>query len=120
MGLTRATDPGTSRSSREPHNDKEVTLRHQTRALVVGMEKSGLASIQFLLCQGALVRATDLKPLSELPEAAAATLSRLGVPFTQQPGTQDPAPSTQHPAPLDRKSTRLNSVTDVSRMPSSA
>jgi UDP-N-acetylmuramoylalanine--D-glutamate ligase len=58
------------------------------------------------------VRATDLKPLSQLPEAAA-TLSRLGVPFTQQsgpqplaPSPQSPAPSpqspsTQHPAPFD-------------------
>ncbi len=53
------------------------------RALVVGMEKSGLASIQLLLRQGAVVRATDLKPLSQMPEAAAA-LERLGVPFVQQ------------------------------------
>ena len=53
------------------------------RALVVGMEKSGLASIQLLLRQGAVVRATDLKPLSQMPEAAA-TLERLGVPFAQQ------------------------------------
>jgi UDP-N-acetylmuramoylalanine--D-glutamate ligase len=73
-------------------------LMPQTRALVVGMEKSGLASIQLLVSQGATVRATDLKPLSELPEAAA-TLGRLGIPFTQQFPTQDPAPSTQHPAP---------------------
>src|ERR1039458_4404390 len=35
------------------------------RALVVGMEKSGLASIQLLLRQGAVVRATDLKPFSQ-------------------------------------------------------
>jgi UDP-N-acetylmuramoylalanine--D-glutamate ligase len=45
------------------------------RALVVGMEKSGLASIQVLWHHGALVRATDLKPQS------AATL---GVPFELQ------------------------------------
>jgi len=36
-------------------------------ALVVGMEKSGLASIQLLLAQGATVRATDLKPHAQLP-----------------------------------------------------
>jgi len=53
------------------------------QALVVGMEKSGLASIQVLLRQGAAVRATDLKPLSQIP-AAAATLEHLGVPFVQQ------------------------------------
>jgi len=53
------------------------------RALVVGIEKSGLASIQLLLRQGAVVRATDLKPLSQMPESAA-TLERLGVPFAQQ------------------------------------
>ena len=47
------------------------------------MEKSGLASIQVLLQQGASVRATDVKPLSQMPEAAA-TLERLAVPFTQQ------------------------------------
>jgi UDP-N-acetylmuramoylalanine--D-glutamate ligase len=73
-------------------------LMPQTRALVVGMEKSGLASIQLLVSRGATVCATDLKPLSQLPEAAA-TLSRLGVPFTQQLPIQGPAPSTQHPAP---------------------
>jgi UDP-N-acetylmuramoylalanine--D-glutamate ligase len=75
-----------------------MTTINQTRALVVGMEKSGLASVQFLLGQGAAVQATDLKPLSQLPEAAA-TLNRLGVHFTQQPPKQDPAPSTQRPAP---------------------
>jgi UDP-N-acetylmuramoylalanine--D-glutamate ligase len=69
------------------------------RALVVGLEKSGLASIKLLASQGATVRATDLKPLSELPEAAA-LLERLGVPFEQQ----GPAPSTQHPAPSPRPS----------------
>ena len=59
----------------------QVTPR--TRALVVGMEKSGLASIQLLLQHGATVRATDVKPLSQMPEAAA-TLERLRVPFAQQ------------------------------------
>ena len=62
------------------------------RALVVGLEKSGLAAIQVLLRSGAQVRATDLKPLSELPEAAA-VLSRLGVPFTRQESLQPLAPS---------------------------
>ncbi|MGD0362625.1 MAG: UDP-N-acetylmuramoyl-L-alanine--D-glutamate ligase [Bryobacteraceae bacterium] len=71
---------------------------HQTRALVVGMEKSGLASIQLLLSQGAEVRATDLKPLSQLPEAAA-ILKRLGVSFTQQPSAHDPQPITHNPSP---------------------
>jgi UDP-N-acetylmuramoylalanine--D-glutamate ligase len=47
------------------------------------LEKSGLASIQLLLQQGASVRATDVKPLSQMP-AAAAMLERLGVPFAQQ------------------------------------
>jgi len=66
------------------------------RTLVVGIEKSGLASIQLLLRHGAIVRATDLKPLIELPEAAA-TLDRLDVPFIQQ--THAPAPSPQPQAP---------------------
>ena len=51
---------------------REVGAFSGLRALVVGMEKSGLASIQVLLHHGALVRATDLKPQS--PAA-------LGVPF---------------------------------------
>jgi len=51
--------------------------------LVVGLEKSGLAAISLLLRQGARVRATDVRPLSELPDAAAA-LERWGVPFAQQ------------------------------------
>ena len=54
-----------------------------SRALVVGLEKSGLASIQLLLQHGASVGATDVRPLSQMPEAAA-TLERLGVPFSQQ------------------------------------
>ena len=45
-----------------------------------------------------IVRATDLKPLSQLPEAAA-TLNSLGVPFTQQPVTRT---RTRHPAPITR------------------
>jgi UDP-N-acetylmuramoylalanine--D-glutamate ligase len=49
------------------------------KALVVGMKRSGVASAKLLLREGADVRATDLKPLAELPEAAA-----LGIPFAQQ------------------------------------
>ena len=37
------------------------------QALVVGMEKSGLAAAELLAREGAVVRATDLKPLDELP-----------------------------------------------------
>ena len=48
-------------------------------ALVVGMKRSGVASAKLLLREGAYVRATDLKPLADLPEAAA-----LGIPFAQQ------------------------------------
>ena len=50
-----------------------------TRALVVGMKKSGVASAEFLLRRGALVRATDLKPLEELPG-----VRELGIPFAPQ------------------------------------
>ena len=49
------------------------------KALVVGMKRSGVASAKLLLREGAHVRATDLKPLADLPEAAA-----LGIPFVQQ------------------------------------
>jgi UDP-N-acetylmuramoylalanine--D-glutamate ligase len=54
-----------------------------TRALVVGMKKSGMASAELLVREGAAVRATDLKPLDELPEARG-LLERLRVPFTRQ------------------------------------
>src|SRR5258708_3629527 len=47
--------------------------------LVVGMKRSGVASAKLLLREDANVRSTDLKPLSELPEAAA-----LGIPFARQ------------------------------------
>ncbi|MGE5570542.1 MAG: UDP-N-acetylmuramoyl-L-alanine--D-glutamate ligase [Rhodospirillales bacterium] len=50
---------------------------------VVGMGQSGLAVVEFLLAQGAKVRAIDSKPLSELIEAGA-VLARLGVPFEPQ------------------------------------
>ena len=53
------------------------------KALVVGMAKSGLASVELLRQHGALVRATDLKALAALPQAAE-TLARLEVPFAQQ------------------------------------
>jgi UDP-N-acetylmuramoylalanine--D-glutamate ligase len=51
--------------------------------LVVGMKKSGLASAELLAGLGARVRATDLKPLSELGEAAE-VLARLSIPFELQ------------------------------------
>lgn len=47
------------------------------------MGQSGLAVVEFLLAQGAKVRAIDSKPLSELIEAGA-VLARLGVPFEPQ------------------------------------
>jgi UDP-N-acetylmuramoylalanine--D-glutamate ligase len=50
-----------------------------TRTLVVGMKKSGVASAEFLARRGAVVRATDLKPLEELPG-----VSELGIPFARQ------------------------------------
>jgi UDP-N-acetylmuramoylalanine--D-glutamate ligase len=52
-------------------------------ALVVGMKKSGMASAELLVREGAHVRATDLKPLNELPEAAP-LLERLRIPFAPQ------------------------------------
>jgi UDP-N-acetylmuramoylalanine--D-glutamate ligase len=50
-----------------------------TRALVVGMKKSGVAAVELLRREGAEVRATDLKPLDQLPEAQG-----LDVPFAVQ------------------------------------
>jgi len=52
-------------------------------ALVVGLERSGLASIELLRQRGAQVRATDTRPIAELPKAAE-TLERLAVPFEAQ------------------------------------
>ena len=49
------------------------------RALVVGMKKSGVASAEFLARRGAVVSATDLKPLEELPG-----VRELGIPFAVQ------------------------------------
>jgi UDP-N-acetylmuramoylalanine--D-glutamate ligase len=54
-----------------------------TKALVVGMKKSGMASAELLLRLGARVRATDLKPLEQLPEARE-MLNRAEIPFEQQ------------------------------------
>ena len=54
-----------------------------TRTLVVGMKKSGMASAKLLAHQGAVVRATDLKSLDELPEARE-LLARLAIPFARQ------------------------------------
>lgn len=52
-------------------------------ALVVGMKKSGMASAALLAREGARVRATDLKPLDQLPEAIP-LLERLVIPFALQ------------------------------------
>ncbi|HTL53204.1 MAG TPA: Mur ligase family protein, partial [Planctomycetota bacterium] len=52
-------------------------------ALVVGMQKSGIATAEFLAGRGARVRATDLKPLEQLP-AAREVLERLQIPFAVQ------------------------------------
>jgi UDP-N-acetylmuramoylalanine--D-glutamate ligase len=54
-----------------------------TRALVVGMKKSGMASVALLVREGAIVEATDLKPLDQL-EGAHQFLANLHVPFTRQ------------------------------------
>jgi UDP-N-acetylmuramoylalanine--D-glutamate ligase len=53
------------------------------KAVVVGMQKSGIAAVEFLAARGADVRATDLKPLDQLP-LAREVLDRLGIPFAQQ------------------------------------
>jgi UDP-N-acetylmuramoylalanine--D-glutamate ligase len=54
-----------------------------TKALVVGMKKSGIASAELLAREGARVRATDLKPLDQLPEAGP-VIEQLHIPFAQQ------------------------------------
>jgi UDP-N-acetylmuramoylalanine--D-glutamate ligase len=51
--------------------------------LVVGLEKSGLASVDFLVEQGHSVTATDSRPLADLP-VAGVLLDRLKVPFVPQ------------------------------------
>ena len=53
------------------------------RVLVVGLGVSGLSSVGLLREKGAEVFATDMKPLEEMPEAAA-KLRAWGTPFTQQ------------------------------------
>ena len=53
------------------------------KAVVIGLAKSGLASIELLASKGAVVTACDARPLDQLP-GAAETLSRLGVPFQLQ------------------------------------
>lgn len=59
-----------------------MTLRG-ANALVVGMKMSGRASAELLAREGAVVRATDLKPLDELP-GAKELLERLHIPFARQ------------------------------------
>jgi UDP-N-acetylmuramoylalanine--D-glutamate ligase len=59
-----------------------MTLRG-TKTLVVGMKLSGMASAELLAREGAIVGATDLKPLDALP-GAAALLDRLEIPFRPQ------------------------------------
>ncbi len=49
------------------------------RTLVVGLKKSGVAAVGLLRREGAVVRATDLKPLEELPDARG-----LDIPFARQ------------------------------------
>ena len=51
--------------------------------LVVGMAKSGLAAVELLRARGARPRATDRKPLEEMPEVAK-RLRELDVPFAVQ------------------------------------
>jgi UDP-N-acetylmuramoylalanine--D-glutamate ligase len=54
-----------------------------TKALVVGMKKSGMAAAELLVREGAEVRATDLKPLDQLA-GARDLLARLNIPFARQ------------------------------------
>ncbi|HJT88123.1 MAG TPA: UDP-N-acetylmuramoyl-L-alanine--D-glutamate ligase [Bryobacteraceae bacterium] len=56
---------------------------HGIQALVVGMKKSGMASAELLARHGAVVTATDLKPLDQLPDAGA-LLERWRIPFALQ------------------------------------
>jgi UDP-N-acetylmuramoylalanine--D-glutamate ligase len=53
------------------------------KVVVVGLGKSGLASVALLTAKGAEVVACDAKSLDQLP-GAAATLARLNVPFERQ------------------------------------
>ena len=54
-----------------------------TERLVVGMKRSGVASVELLAREGASVTAADLKPLDQLPEARE-VLERLHIPFAVQ------------------------------------
>jgi UDP-N-acetylmuramoylalanine--D-glutamate ligase len=49
----------------------------------VGMKRSGIATAELLARHGAVVRATDLKPLDQLGDAQD-VLARLDIPFAQQ------------------------------------
>src|SRR5438477_5666661 len=63
---------------------KEAAVKEAAmRALVVGLERSGLATLELLSKRGAELRATDARPISELPKAAEA-LQRLHIPFEPQ------------------------------------
>jgi UDP-N-acetylmuramoylalanine--D-glutamate ligase len=53
------------------------------RVLVVGLKKSGMASVELLLRHGSSVSITDVKGLDELP-GASEFVSRLGIPFRRQ------------------------------------
>ena len=54
-----------------------------TKALVVGLKKSGMASAELLVRHGARVRVTDLKSLDLLP-GGYEFVSRFGIPFQEQ------------------------------------
>ncbi|MGA3016681.1 MAG: UDP-N-acetylmuramoyl-L-alanine--D-glutamate ligase [Bryobacteraceae bacterium] len=54
-----------------------------TKALVVGLKKSGMASAELLVRHGARVRVTDLKGLDQLP-GGVELVSRLGISFQKQ------------------------------------
>jgi len=64
-----------------------------TRALVVGMAKSGVASVELLIRHGALVRAADLRTASDVQQR----LDELHVPF-----------QLQAPVPIEYKDVRLD------------
>jgi UDP-N-acetylmuramoylalanine--D-glutamate ligase len=53
------------------------------KVAVIGLAKSGLASVELLVSHGAEVLGCDARPLNELPDAAGA-LERLKVPFRPQ------------------------------------
>ncbi|MGD0499525.1 MAG: UDP-N-acetylmuramoyl-L-alanine--D-glutamate ligase [Bryobacteraceae bacterium] len=59
-----------------------MTLRG-TKTLIVGLKKSGLASAELLAREGAVARATDVKPLEQLP-GARELLDKLSIPFQPQ------------------------------------